>query len=153
MADRTATTHWSGGLTTGSGTIQLVSSGAAAFDYSLATRAGEPQGRTSPEELLAASHSACYSMQLSALLTSQGAPPEEIETTATVSQRQRGEAFPITDIALRVRAVVPGIDSGAFQRAAEKAKEICPVSEALAGPAISLVEATLEQAAPSDAGP
>ena len=144
MPDRIATTRWTGALTTGSGITNLASSGAGQFTFSLPTRAGEPNGQTSPEELVAAAHSACYSMQLSALLTAAGTPPERIDTPATVSQNQRGEAYLITGIRLIVRAAVPGADAAAFRRAAEKAKDVCPVSVALSGTAITL-DAELEQ--------
>ncbi|MEV6863988.1 OsmC family peroxiredoxin [Streptosporangium subroseum] len=144
MPDRIATTRWTGELMTGSGTVTLVSSGAGRFAFSLPSRAGEPDGRTSPEELVAAAHSACYSMQLSALLTAAGTPPERIDTTATVSQNQRGEAYLITEIRLVVRAAVPGVDAEAFRRAATKAKETCPVSVALSATEITL-DAELEQ--------
>src|SRR3982074_2290640 len=79
MPDRIATTRWTGALTTGSGITNLASSGAGQFTFSLPTRAGEPNGQTSPEELVAAAHSACYSMQLSALLTAAGKPPARID--------------------------------------------------------------------------
>jgi osmotically inducible protein OsmC len=144
MPDRTATTHWTGPLTTGSGTVSLATSGAGQFPFSLSTRAGDSEGQTGPEELIAAAHSACYSMQLSALLTEADTPPEWIDTSATVTQRPRGDAFPITDIQLTVRASVPGIDKSAFEQSASKAKEICPVSVALAGPTIT-VRAVLEE--------
>ena len=145
MPDRTATTRWTGELLTGSGTVTLVSSGAGRFTFSLPSRAGDPNGQTSPEELVAAAHSACYSMQLSALLTAAGTPPDRIDTTATVSQNQRGEAYLITEIRLVVRAVVPGADAEGFRRAAEEAKKTCPVSVALSGTEIT-VDAELEQA-------
>ncbi|MFF3442713.1 OsmC family peroxiredoxin [Streptosporangium sp. NPDC002721] len=144
MPDRIATTRWTGDLTTGSGTVTLVSSGAGAFAFSLPSRAGAANGRTSPEELVAAAHSACYSMQLSALLTADGTPPERIDTTVTVSQNLRGEAYLITEIRVVVLAAVPGADAEGFQRAAERAKETCPVSVALGGTVITL-DAELEQ--------
>ncbi|MER5646413.1 OsmC family peroxiredoxin [Streptosporangium sp. NPDC002524] len=144
MPDRIATTRWTGDLTTGSGTVTLVSSGAGGFTFSLPTRAGAANGQTSPEELVAAAHSACYSMQLSALLTAAGTPPERIDTTVTVSQNLRGEAYLITEIRVVVRAAVPGADPEDFRRAAERAKETCPVSVALGGTEITL-DAELEQ--------
>jgi osmotically inducible protein OsmC len=143
MPDRTAMTRWTGELITGSGTVTLVSSGAGRFMFSLPSRAGEPNGRTSPEELVAAAHSACYSMQLSALLTAAGTPPDRIDTTATVSQNQRGEAYLITEIRLVVRAAVPGADAAGFRRVAKRAKDTCPVSVALSGTVITL-DAELE---------
>ena len=143
MSDRTATVRWTGDLVSGSGTIRLTSSGAGEFAYSLPTRAGDPDGQTGPEELLAAAHAACYSMQLSALLTAAGTPPTSLDSRATVTQRQQGDAYPITDILLVVRAVVPGCDADRFGEIATQAKDTCPVSVALAGPDITL-QATLE---------
>jgi lipoyl-dependent peroxiredoxin len=147
MPDRIATTRWTGELLTGSGAVTLVSSGAGRFTFSLPSRAGDPNGQTSPEELVAAAHSACYSMQLSALLTAAGTPPDRIDTTATVSQNQRDEAYLITEIRLVVRAAVPGADVEGFHRAAEEAKKTCPVSVALSGTEITL-DAELDQEAP-----
>jgi osmotically inducible protein OsmC len=138
MPDRAATTTWSGPLSGGSGTISLESSGAGRFPFSLATRAGEPEGETGPEEMIAAAHSACYSMQLSALLTGAGTPPDALDTRAVVTQQQQGAAFPITGIALSVRATVPGCDEESFQVAAEEAKRTCPVSVALSGTEITV---------------
>lgn len=138
MPDRAASTSWSGPLTSGSGTVSLESSGAGRFPFSLETRAGEPGGQTGPEELVAAAHSACFSMQLSALLTNAGLPPDDVDTRAVVSQQQRGAAFPITGIALTVRAAVPGCDADTFRSYAEEAKRTCPVSVALAGTDITV---------------
>jgi osmotically inducible protein OsmC len=148
MPDRIATTRWTGELLTGSGAVTLVSSGAGRFTFSLPSRAGDPNGQTSPEELVAAAHSACFSMQLSALLTAAGTPPDRIDTTATVSQNQRGEAYLITEIRLVVRAAVPGADAEGFRRAAEEAKKTCPVSVALSGTEITL-DAELDQEPPT----
>lgn len=138
MVDRNATTNWTGDLSSGSGTVTLDSSNAGQFPVSFATRTEDPAGQTSPEELIAAAHSSCYSMQLSGLLTATGNPPQRLDTSAEVTLGQRGEGFAITGIALTVRAGVPGIDPSAFQQAAEKAKTICPVSAALTGTTITL---------------
>ncbi|NKQ51262.1 OsmC family peroxiredoxin [Amycolatopsis sp. K13G38] len=138
MTDRIATTTWTGALPSGSGTVTLESSKAAQFAVSWPARAEAPDGLTSPEELIAAAHSSCYSMQLSAILTQAGTPPERIETNAKVSFGQRGEGFAITGILLTVRASVPGIELTDFNAAAEQAKQICPVSAALTGTEITL---------------
>lgn len=143
MADRSATTHWFGALTTGSGTVRLDSSQAGQFDFSLPSRASDVHGKTNPEELIAAAHSACYSMQLSALLTSAGTPPEHLATEAVVTQGMRDGAYVITRVRLVVRGVVPGVDATSFQSAAELAKNTCPVSIALNGTEIVL-DAALE---------
>jgi osmotically inducible protein OsmC len=129
--DRTANVVWQGDLQNGSGTIEQVTSGAIApLDVSWASRSEEPNGRTSPEELIAAAWASCFAMALSSGLAKAGTPPEKLETSATVTF-QPGEG--ITRGALTVRGTVPGIDAEAFRDAAEAAKENCPVSKALAG--------------------
>lgn len=132
---RTANAHWEGSLLQGAGTVSLDSSGLATFEVTWASRAEEPAGRTSPEELIAAAHSACYSMALSHGLAGAGTPPESLDTKADVTF-QPGEG--ITGIKLTVRATVPGISAEDFLAAAENAKANCPVSKALAGTTITL---------------
>jgi lipoyl-dependent peroxiredoxin len=135
--DRRAEVIWQGDLTNGSGTIESVTSGALGpLDVSWASRSEDPNGKTSPEELIAAAWASCFSMALSAGLAKAGHPPERLETSATVTF-QPGEG--ITKGALTVKATVPGIEAGAFDEAAEAAKQNCPVSKALAGiPEVSL---------------
>ena len=132
---RSATTTWEGGLTDGKGRVALESSGIGTFDVSWAARSEEPGGLTSPEELIAAAHSSCFSMALSAALGKAGTPPQRLETHAEVDF-QPGTG--ITQIRLSVRGDVPGIDADAFQQAAEGAKTNCPVSKALSGVEITL---------------
>jgi lipoyl-dependent peroxiredoxin len=135
--ERTMTTTWHGSLMDGAGTIAPAGSGAfGALDVSWPARTEAPDGKTSPEELIAAAHSACFSMALSHGLAQSGTTPERLDTTATVTFVP-GEG--ITKIALRVRGVVPGVDAAAFKDAAEAAKVGCPVSKALAAvPEITL---------------
>ena len=135
--ERTMSTTWHGTLMEGSGTIHEAGSGAfGALDVSWASRAEAPNGKTSPEELIAAAHSACFSMALSHGLAQSGTPAERLETTATVTFVP-GEG--ITKVALTVRGSVPGIGEEAFLEAAQGAKVGCPVSKALAGgPEITL---------------
>ena len=135
--ERTMSTTWRGTLTEGSGTIHEAGSGAfGPLDVSWASRAEEPNGKTSPEELIAAAHSACFSMALSLGLAKGGTPAEQLDTTATVTFVP-GEG--ITKIALSVVGTVPGVDEAGFVEAAEGAKVGCPVSKALAGvPEITL---------------
>jgi osmotically inducible protein OsmC len=135
--DRKADVTWHGNLTNGDGRIDSVTSGAfGGLDVSWPARAEEPNGLTSPEELIAAAHAACFSMALSAGLAKDDHAPEELKTSATVTF-QPGEG--ITKIAIDVAGRVPGMDEEAFKQAAEQAKENCPVSKALAGvPEISL---------------
>jgi osmotically inducible protein OsmC len=134
-----AQTQWHGSLTEGSGNTALVSSGAGTFDVTWAARSEGQTGRTNPEELLGAAHSACYSMALSHALSGAGMPPTSIEVTAAVTFVP-GEG--ISGSHLLVVATVPGIDEATFATFAEEAKVGCPVSQALAGVPITL-EATL----------
>jgi len=137
MADRTAHVSWSGSLMEGAGTITSVGSGAfGPLDVTWSSRAEESEGRTSPEELIAAAHAACFSMALSHGLAQDGTPPERLDVDATVTFVP---GTGITKIELSVDATVPGIDEDAFMAAAEGAKQNCPVSTALASvPEITL---------------
>jgi lipoyl-dependent peroxiredoxin len=139
VTTRTATTTWDGGLTDGKGRVTLESSGIGTFDVSWPARSEEPNGLTSPEELIAAAHSSCFSMALSAALGKAGTPPQRLETHAEVDF-QPGTG--ITQIRLSVRGSVDGVDAEAFREAAEGAKANCPVSKALTGVDITL-DATL----------
>lgn len=134
-----ATTLWFGDLTTGSGTTSLDSSDAGEFPVTWQARSEGVTGRTNPEELLGAAHSACYSMAFSNALGNAGHAPESLQVTAAVTF-QPGEG--ITGIHLLVSAKVPGLAADEFQRLAEDAKANCPVSKALAGTTITL-EASL----------
>ena len=135
--DRTAEVIWQGDLLNGSGTIAEVNSGAfGPLDVSWASRAEEPNGKTSPEELIAAAWASCFAMALSSALAKADTPPEKLETSATVTF-QPGEG--IVKGALAVRGTVTGLDAEGFQAAAEGAKQNCPVSKALSGiPEITL---------------
>jgi osmotically inducible protein OsmC len=135
--ERRAQVTWRGDLMSGSGTIEETSSGAiGSQDVSWPARTEEPGGKTSPEELIAAAHASCFAMALSHGLAQAGHAPEELRTAATVTF-QPGEG--ITRIRLEVEGRVPGMDDEAFRRAADDAKQNCPVSKALAGvPEISL---------------
>ena len=132
---RNATTHWEGSLMEGSGRVTLDSSGLGTFDVNWPSRAETPNGRTSPEELIAAAHSSCFSMALSHGLAQAGTPPTSLDTSAAVTF-QPGEG--ITGIVISVVGVVPGIDEATFVAAAEGAKANCPVSKALTGTTITL---------------
>jgi osmotically inducible protein OsmC len=134
-----ATTLWFGDLTSGKGTTSLDSSDAAEFPVTWAGRTeGEP-GKTNPEELIGAAHSACFSMAFSNILAQNGTPPESLQVTAAVTFVP-GEG--ITGSHLLVSAKIPGLGEEDFQRLAEDAKANCPVSQALAGTSITL-EASL----------
>jgi osmotically inducible protein OsmC len=132
---RTSKTHWEGSLMEGAGSVSLDSSGTGTFDVTWASRAEDPNGRTSPEELIAAAHSACFSMALSHGLAGAGTPPQSIDTRADV-KFQPGEG--ITGIHLTVVGSVEGLSAEDFAAAAEDAKKNCPVSQALTGTTITL---------------
>jgi len=138
--ERHAEVIWQGDLMNGSGTIGVVGSGAfGPLDVSWAARSEEPNGKTSPEELIAAAWASCFAMALSNGLAKDGNPPEKLETSATVTF-QPGEG--IIKGALTVRGTVPGLDADGFRAAADTAKQNCPVSKALAG----IPEVTLDAA-------
>ena len=135
--ERQASVVWQGDLMNGSGTIAEVPSGAfGPLDVSWASRAEEPNGKTSPEELIAAAWASCFAMALSNGLAKAGNAPEKLETSATVTF-QPGQG--IIKGVLTVRGTVPGLDEAAFTAAANDAKQNCPVSQALTGiPDVSL---------------
>ncbi|HEU5129358.1 MAG TPA: OsmC family peroxiredoxin [Glycomyces sp.] len=136
---RNASTRWTGGLQDGAGVTSFVSSGLPDTPVTWAARANDPEGKTSPEELIAAAHASCYSMALSAGLGKAGHAPEEIVTEASVDFKP---GTGITGIKLSVRATVPGIGADEFAEIADATKDGCPVSQALKSVPISL-EATL----------
>jgi lipoyl-dependent peroxiredoxin len=140
--DRTASVTWSGSLMDGAGRIDSVGSGAIGpLDVTWASRAEDPQGRTSPEELIAAAWASCFSMALSHALAGAGTPPTTLSTSVTVTF-QPGEGIVKGRIA--VRGDVPGLDAAGFRDAAEGAKRNCPVSKALAGIPEVALEAELQ---------
>jgi osmotically inducible protein OsmC len=143
-ADRRATAHWEGALTKGSGTVNLDSSGAGAFPVTWASRVETADGRTSPEELVAAAHASCFSMAFSATLGREAGPPDSLDVNVVVSLNPKeGGGFRVTDSAITVTGSVPGIDQATFQALAEKAEQGCPVSNALRGNVNITVTATL----------
>jgi len=143
MPVRDATTQWQGDLQTGTGLVTLDSSNAGQFPVTFPSRAGEPDGHTSPEELIAAAHSACYAMSLSNGLSTAGTPPTSLAVSAEVELGRDDTGLAITSIKLTVDGTVPGITADAFQAAAAEAKAGCPISKALAGVASITVTATL----------
>jgi osmotically inducible protein OsmC len=142
-AERTASVTWQGDLMSGSGRIDSVGSGAiSGLDVTWASRSEEREGgRTSPEELIAAAHAACFSMALSHGLAQAGTPPEQLQTSAT-STFVPGTG--ITAMRLDVAGRVPGLDEEGFRAAAQTAKENCPVSKALAGNVEITLDARLD---------
>jgi osmotically inducible protein OsmC len=141
MPTRTARTAWNGTLETGSGQVELSSSKVGTYEVSFPKRAAdEAGGTTSPEELIAAAHSSCFAMQLSANIAEAGGTPHSLEVTADVSlgPDEANGGFMITGIALKVVGEVEGLDEAGFQKAADGAKAGCPVSKALAAVDITL---------------
>jgi osmotically inducible protein OsmC len=140
MPSRIAETRWTGGLMDGAGVATLVSSGAGAFDVNFPRRAADDaEGVTSPEELIAAAHSACYAMQFSALIGRSEGVPVSLDVTAQVTlEPDPAGGFRISEIALKVRGVVQNLDEATFKEIADAAKASCPVSKALTGTTITL---------------
>lgn len=144
-ATRTATVTWNGSLTEGSGTVSAGTSELFTdLPVSWASRTESADGRTSPEELLAAAHASCFSMALSGALARAGTAPDHVHVSATVTFDKVGEGWGVTRSELDVVGVVPGIDGSAFEAAAHDAKDNCPISKALAGNVELSVTATLE---------
>lgn len=141
---RRAEATWDGDLVSGSGVVSAVSSGVFTdLPVTWISRTADAGGRTSPEELVAAAHAACYSMALSYELAGAGTPPTKLEVSATVTF-EVGQGGPkVASSALTVRGEVPGLDTDAFRAAAEAAKDACPISQALQGNVALSVEATL----------
>jgi len=137
MPTRTAEAEWKGNLAEGAGTLK-VGSGAFEGPYTFKSRFEEGQSATNPEELLGAAHAGCFTMALTAQLSSQRLTPIRIDTEAKVKLERVGEAFSITRIDLQTEAEVPGIDEATFQKYATDAKRNCPVSKALAATEIFL---------------
>ncbi|RPK89799.1 MULTISPECIES: OsmC family protein [Streptomyces] len=132
---RQAHTNWEGNLIEGKGVVTFDSSGIGDYPVSWPARSEQANGKTSPEELIAAAHSSCFSMALSHGLAGAGTPPTKLETKAEVTF-QPGTG--ITGIHLTVEGTVPGLDEDTFVKAAEDAKANCPVSQALTGTTITL---------------
>ena len=145
MPTRTARTAWNGNLLEGSGQVELTSSGVGTYEVSFPKRAADDaDGTTSPEELIAGAHSACYAMALSNEIAQAGGTPQALDVQADVTLGpDPAGGFRITGIKLTVRAEVDGLDEAGFAKAAQAAKEGCPVSKALAAVDISL-DAALE---------
>src|SRR3954465_8656343 len=140
MPPRTARTAWNGTLEQGSGQVELTSSGVGTYEVSFPKRAADDAGgTTSPEELIAAAHSSCYAMQLSALSAQAGGTPQSLDVQADVTLGpDPAGGFAITGIKLTVQGEVDGLDAAGFDKAAQAAKAGCPVSKALTGTTITL---------------
>ena len=144
-AIRTANAVWQGDLMSGSGVVSASTSGAfTELPVTWASRTESADGRTSPEELIAAAHASCFCMALSHGLGEAGTPPQKLEVSATVAFEPVEGGFKVASSRLTVRGSVSGIDAAGFSQAAEAAKDGCPISQALKGNVELSVEATLE---------
>lgn len=144
-ADRRADAEWQGPLPSGKGELTFTSSGVGSYPVTWASRVEKADGRTSPEELLAAAHASCYAMAFSGTLGREASPPEHLHVQAVVSLNPKeGGGFQVTHSALEVRGKVPGIDQARFQELAEKGEQGCPISNSIRGNVNITVTATLE---------
>ena len=141
--ERTATAGWHGDLVEGSGTVSTESGVVRDATIKWSSRAEAADENTSPEELMAAAHAACISMALANGLAKAGTPPQELESEATATFESVGDGFQMTNMRIRIRGQVEGLDDDAFRQAAEEAKDNCPVSLALKDNVDVSVEASL----------
>ncbi|HTT25802.1 MAG TPA: OsmC family peroxiredoxin [Thermoplasmata archaeon] len=132
-AKRTAIATWEHELAKGHGSVKGMSGALIEAPVTWASRTEEPGGKTSPEELLAASHAACYAMAFSSTLGRMGKPPERLEVRATCTFDKVGDAWKVTTMEIDVTGTVPGISPGEFADAAQKAEQGCPISNAIRG--------------------
>jgi lipoyl-dependent peroxiredoxin len=147
---RTAEVEWTGSIARGSGLASGGSGALSDLPITVASRFDEPEGKTSPEELIGAAHAACFTMALGSILAAQRTPPEHLQVTATVTLEMSGTPT-IASSQLEVHGVVPGADAASFDRAAHEAEQRCPVSRALQGNVEIRVQATLDEPSASSA--
>jgi lipoyl-dependent peroxiredoxin len=131
-AERSANARWAGNLTDGKGTVKMASGACGELPVTWSSRTEHSDGKTSPEELIAAAHAACYSMAFSHELASAGHAPTQLDVKATCTIEQVTGGWAISTMQIDVTGDVPGMDSAAFAEIASKAKTGCPVSKALA---------------------
>ena len=148
MADveRRAQVAWEGDLTSGRGTVDVGSGAFGPVEVTWAARTEQPDGKTSPEELLAAAHAACYAMAFSGALARGGNQPERLQVNAVCTFEKTDTGYKVGSMTLTVKGQVPGMEQTAFEEAARQAEEGCPVSNALRGNVDIQVEAQLETA-------
>jgi lipoyl-dependent peroxiredoxin len=142
--ERTASAIWEGDLMSGSGEVSAESGAVRNATVKWSSRAEQADENTSPEELIAAAHATCVSMALANGLAQAGTPPTRLESEATATFEKTGDGFRFTTLRLSIRGEVDGLDEEGFRRAAEDAKENCPVSQALKGNVEVSVDATLQ---------
>ena len=142
---RRAEATWEGDLLSGSGRVSAVTTGVFTdLPVTWAARTEAHGGKTSPEELLAAAHAACFSMAFSNILAKAGTPPTRLDVSAEVTFDKVGDGWKVVSSALRVQGTAPGADEASFREAADKAKDGCPISSALKGNVDLSVEASLK---------
>jgi lipoyl-dependent peroxiredoxin len=141
---RTAEVSWEGNLARGAGSISGESGALASLQYTLATRIGNPEGKTSPEELVAAAVGSCFAMSLAGELTQAGTPPERLDVSARCTVDEVDGRHLVTAVELTVRGRVPGIDADTFERTAAEAEQGCTMATLVRASAEVKVEATLE---------
>lgn len=145
LAQRRAEVVWNGNLTQGNGTITSGSGALQSLPVTFASRTENPDGKTSPEELIAAAHATCFAMVVANTLNRAGTPPEQLNVTAVCSLDRIETGLKITAMDLTVRGKVPGIDQAAFEQTARDGEQACPVSNALRGNVEIRVTAQLDQ--------
>lgn len=144
-AIRRATVKWNGDLTTGDGAVSAITSRAfTSLPVTWASRTEHADGRTSPEELLAAAHATCFSMAFSSDLAKAGSPPDRLEVTSEVALDRVDGKWTVVSSKLTVRGKVRGLDSDGFRKIAEQTKDGCPISRAIAGNVAISLDAALE---------
>ncbi len=144
MTSRDASVRWTGSISEGSGQLTLDSSNLGPYAVSWPARTSDPDGRTSPEELIAGAHASCLAMNLAGVLNGEGLTPETIDISAEATlDKDPAGGFHISGIAITLRASVPGVDADRFAELAATAERTCPVTKALAGTTITL-DAALE---------
>lgn len=131
LAERTAEMHWNGTLAKGDGSLKAGSGAVTDLPISWASRSDKADGKSSPEELLAAAHASCYAMALSLLLTRDGTPPESIDVKAKCSLEESGDWYTVKALDLEVHGTVPDLEADAFEKAALEADAHCPISNAV----------------------
>lgn len=131
LAERTAEMNWNGTLASGDGTLTAGSEAVTDLPIGWASRSDRADGKSSPEELLAAAHASCYAMALSLLLTREGTPPESIGVKAKCSLEESGDWYTVKALDLEVTGTVPDLSAEAFEKAAIEADQHCPISNAV----------------------
>lgn len=146
LIERTAQTVWEGSGPQGRGVVNGNSGALNNIEITAPSRFESPNGKTSPEELVAAAHSSCFGMQLAFLLTNAGTPPERLDVQATIGMnRKEGGGYEVVYSHLTLTGTVPGVDEETFLRAAEEAKNICPISNLIKGNVEITLDAKLAQ--------